>query len=226
MRECAVTIVRIPPNLRVKTGDKRDVEVTGSTVGEVLETLVATFPGLDGRVLQDGRPQPFVNVYLDGVDVETFEGLDTAVAPNSTLLLLPAMAGGSGEPRAQFDAIDPVTHLGLHVESVPAQLVAGQPVHWTFTVENRGVQSQTLAFTSAQQGEIVLEAGGAEAYRWSRGRLFASVVVEHELPPGSEWSFTLDDALSVEPGSYSLLATVSARPAPPPIRGAVSVRAT
>jgi molybdopterin synthase sulfur carrier subunit len=95
-----VTVVRIPPTLRVETGDRRDVEVAGSTVREVLETLVETFPGLDGRVLQDGRLQSFVNVYLDGADVETYDGLETAVSPDSTLLLLPAMAGGSFEPEA------------------------------------------------------------------------------------------------------------------------------
>ncbi len=92
-----VTVVRIPPILRAETGNRRDVDVAGSTVREVLETLVETFPGLDGRVLYEGRLQAFVNVYLDGADVETFDGLDTAVAPDSTLLLLPAMAGGSGE---------------------------------------------------------------------------------------------------------------------------------
>ena len=89
-----MTVVRIPPILRAETGDRRDVEVAGDTVREVLETLAKTFPGLDGRVLQDGRLQSFVNVYLDGTDVEVFDGLDTAVAPDSTLLLLPAMAGG------------------------------------------------------------------------------------------------------------------------------------
>ena len=38
---------------------------------------------------------PFVNVYLGGEDVRTLDGLDTAVADGQTLILLPAMAGGS-----------------------------------------------------------------------------------------------------------------------------------
>jgi hypothetical protein len=45
-------------------------------------------------VLQDGELQPFVSVYLDGTDVARIGGLDTPVAPASTLLLLPAMASG------------------------------------------------------------------------------------------------------------------------------------
>jgi sulfur-carrier protein len=35
-----------------------------------------------------------VNVYVGGEDVRTREGLDTAVTNGSTVILLPAMAGG------------------------------------------------------------------------------------------------------------------------------------
>lgn len=89
-----MTVVRIPPALRAETGERREVEVAGSSVREVLDTLVVTFPGLTGRVLQDGELQPFLNLYLDGTDVGALRGLDTAVAPASVLVLLPAMAGG------------------------------------------------------------------------------------------------------------------------------------
>ena len=36
----------------------------------------------------------FVNVYVDGEDVRTLDGLDTAVRDGATVILLPAMAGG------------------------------------------------------------------------------------------------------------------------------------
>jgi molybdopterin converting factor small subunit len=35
-----------------------------------------------------------VNVYVDGEDVRTRNGLDTPVRDGSTIILLPAMAGG------------------------------------------------------------------------------------------------------------------------------------
>lgn len=89
-----MTVVRIPPVFRTETGGQRDVDVSGATVRDVLETLVETFPGLEGRVLQDGTLQSFINVYLDGTDVDMFDGLDTLVERDATLLLLPAMAGG------------------------------------------------------------------------------------------------------------------------------------
>ena len=35
-----------------------------------------------------------MNVYVEGEDVRTREGLDTEVSDGSTVILLPAMAGG------------------------------------------------------------------------------------------------------------------------------------
>ena len=35
-----------------------------------------------------------MNVYVDGEDVRTLDGLETPVGDGSTVILLPAMAGG------------------------------------------------------------------------------------------------------------------------------------
>lgn len=86
-----MTRVRIPAVLRAEVGGRRDVDVSGATVGEVLNTLVETFPSLRERLLLDGAIQPFVNVYVDGEQVES---LATRVQTHSTIVLLPAMAGG------------------------------------------------------------------------------------------------------------------------------------
>jgi molybdopterin synthase sulfur carrier subunit len=64
------------------------VEAEGATVGELLEDLTSRFPGL-GTQLQ------YANVYLDGEDVRTLDGDDTPVGAGSTVILLPAMAGGA-----------------------------------------------------------------------------------------------------------------------------------
>jgi hypothetical protein len=96
-------------------------------------------------------------------------------------------------------------------------------VRWSFTVENRGAEPQTLRFASGQRGDVLLEAGGEERYRWSSGRLFAAVLSERTLPPGDEWSFALDDVLAVEPGTYSLTATVTAEPRLPVVRREIVV---
>jgi molybdopterin synthase sulfur carrier subunit len=89
-----VSIVRIPPTLREEAGGEREVLATGNTVREVLDDLAARFPALGSRILENGGVAPFVNVYVGGEDVRTREGLDTPVDEASTVILLPAMAGG------------------------------------------------------------------------------------------------------------------------------------
>jgi sulfur-carrier protein len=91
-----VTRVRIPPTLRDETAGAREVEVPGGTVRDVLDDLVGRYPALAGRLFEDGDVAPFVNVYVDGEDMRTREGLETAAPAGSTVILLPAMAGGRG----------------------------------------------------------------------------------------------------------------------------------
>ena len=50
--------------------------------------------GEDPLLIEDDDLAAFVNVYVEGEDVRTREGLETEVRPGSTVILLPAMAGG------------------------------------------------------------------------------------------------------------------------------------
>jgi len=89
-----MTQIRIPPVLRPEAAGNRTVDVEAGTVREALDQLVATYPALRYRVLEgDGVPS-FLNVFVDGDDVRLLGGLDTEVAAGSTILLLPAVAGG------------------------------------------------------------------------------------------------------------------------------------
>lgn len=92
-----MTMVRIPPTLRAEVGGARQVEASGETVRAVLDNLVEQHPALGRQIFADGDIAPFVNVYLGGEDVRTMEGLDTDVPAGATVILLPAMAGGSPE---------------------------------------------------------------------------------------------------------------------------------
>ena len=86
--------VRIPPTLRTETGGERQVPAAGDTVRELLDDLISRFPGLRSQLVEDEELAPFVNVYVEGEDVRMLEGLDTPVERGSTVILLPAMAGG------------------------------------------------------------------------------------------------------------------------------------
>ena len=86
--------VRIPPMLRTETGGAREVRAVGGTVGELLDDLMSRFPGLRPQLVDDDEIAPYVNVYVGGEDVRTLDGLETPVYDGSTVILLPAMAGG------------------------------------------------------------------------------------------------------------------------------------
>ena len=89
-----MSVVRVPPVLRPEAGGAKEVEASGSTVRELLEDLTARLPALGTRVFGEGEIRPFVNVYVDGEDVRTRDGLETPVRDGATVILLPAMAGG------------------------------------------------------------------------------------------------------------------------------------
>jgi sulfur-carrier protein len=86
--------VRIPPTLRAEVAGAREVEASGGTVRELLDDLLGRFPSLRGQLLEDEELAPFVNIYVEGEDVRTRDGLATPVDDGSTVILLPAMAGG------------------------------------------------------------------------------------------------------------------------------------
>jgi molybdopterin synthase sulfur carrier subunit len=86
--------VRIPPQLRAEVGGEREVPAHGGTVRELLDDLMDRFPALRSQLVEDDDIAPFVNVYVEGEDVRTLDGLDTSVDHGSTVILLPAMAGG------------------------------------------------------------------------------------------------------------------------------------
>ena len=95
-----MSLIRVPPVLRDEAGGAREVEAAGKTVRELLEDLSKRLPALGTRVYGDGEIRKFVNVYVDGEDVRTRDGLDTPVRDSSTVILLPAMAGGCSSPIA------------------------------------------------------------------------------------------------------------------------------
>ena len=85
-----MSTVRIPPTLRAETGGERQVSATGATVREVLDDLMSRFPGLRAQLVEDDEIAPFVNVYVEGEDVRTLDGMETPVQDGSTVILLPA----------------------------------------------------------------------------------------------------------------------------------------
>ena len=90
-----MTKIKIPPVLRENVAGARTVDASGGTVAEVLDDLFAQHPALRDRVTEDGELSSFINVYVNDRDVRYRDGLATALGPDDTIILLPAMAGGT-----------------------------------------------------------------------------------------------------------------------------------
>ena len=90
-----MSTVKFPAVLRANVGGAREVDAAGSTIGEVLDQLVGTFPSLrDQLFTEDGELNRFVNVYVNGQDVRYLDGTATPVDDRDEVRLFPAMAGG------------------------------------------------------------------------------------------------------------------------------------
>jgi sulfur-carrier protein len=98
-----MSVVRIPPTLRIDTGGEREVIAEGGNVRELLDDLMSRFPTLGGKL-------EYANVYVGGEDIRTRDGLETPVSEGDTVILLPAMAGGAllGEPPGSPRPLPPV----------------------------------------------------------------------------------------------------------------------
>ena len=87
--------VRVPTQLRSLTGGASEIEVDGTTVGEVLKALDAAHPGFQDRLFDEaGKLRRFVNVFVAEEDIRFLQGLDSPVAAGQTVSIVPAVAGG------------------------------------------------------------------------------------------------------------------------------------
>jgi sulfur-carrier protein len=87
--------VRIPTILRSYTGGAAEVSTQEGTLRDVIAGLDAEYPGLAGRILDEGgKLRRFVNVYVGDEDVRLAQGLDTRVPSGIQVSVIPAVAGG------------------------------------------------------------------------------------------------------------------------------------
>jgi MoaD family protein len=94
--------VRIPTILRTYTGGEKAVSGEGSTLADLIDDLESNHPGLKERLIDGTELRRFVNVYVNDEDVRFTGGLETKLDDGDEVVVLPAVAGGSGaSPVAQ-----------------------------------------------------------------------------------------------------------------------------
>jgi MoaD family protein len=86
--------VSIPTILRTHTGGEKRVTATGGTLKDVITDLESNYTGITERLLDDGKLQRFVNIYVNDEDVRFSGGLETEISDGDSVTILPAVAGG------------------------------------------------------------------------------------------------------------------------------------
>jgi molybdopterin synthase sulfur carrier subunit len=88
--------VRVPGALRQLTRGAAIVEVDGGTVGQALDALDKQYPGFRERLYDpQGQLRQFINIYRNDEDIRFGSGLQTPLAENDDLSIVPAVAGGT-----------------------------------------------------------------------------------------------------------------------------------
>ena len=90
-----MAVLRIPTPLRSYTGGQSEVTVSGLTVSAALAELTARHPAIKPHILkEDGELRPFVNLFRGEDNVNNLQGLQTPLAENDRLRIIPSIAGG------------------------------------------------------------------------------------------------------------------------------------
>ena len=129
-----------------------------------------------------------------------------------------APAGSAAAPRGTAAATPTPTPagrllVGLSAEDADGRRQAtfrkGAPVVLVLIVQNRGKAPARFSLPNAQLYDFWIEHEGREVWRWSAGRVFATVVTEVEIPIGETrvfretWPQTDAAGRQVAVGSYA-----------------------
>jgi len=87
--------VRIPTPMRKLTNDQELVQAAGANIGELIDDLEKSFPGIKERLCdQQGNVRRFVNIFLNDEDIRFLDDKGTALKEGDEVSIVPAIAGG------------------------------------------------------------------------------------------------------------------------------------
>jgi molybdopterin synthase sulfur carrier subunit len=93
-KDCMATVL-VPTPLRRLTGGQSKLDILGSDVGSLIQTVNQQYPGIAEKVLDgDGNVKRFINIFVNDNEIRTLQGLATPVGTDDKVSIVPAMAGG------------------------------------------------------------------------------------------------------------------------------------
>jgi hypothetical protein len=90
-----MAVVHFPRQFIRYTKQHKTHTIEGGCVSDILNNLIARFPGLVGPVFNEDRhPLPFVGLFVDGKPVISEHDRSRPLESNAQLILINAVAGG------------------------------------------------------------------------------------------------------------------------------------
>jgi len=88
--------VIIPTPLRKFVDNQAEVVAAGTNVQQSIEGVATQFPEIKPHLFDtDGNIRSFVRIYVGDEDIKALDDADTAVADDTVISIIPAIAGGS-----------------------------------------------------------------------------------------------------------------------------------
>ena len=88
--------IHIPTPLRQYVGKQASVDVSGTTVAEAMDALVAQHPELRKHLYtEDGKLRAFVNLYVNDEDIRYLQKEATTLKDGDNISIVPSIAGGA-----------------------------------------------------------------------------------------------------------------------------------
>ncbi len=120
--------IRIPTALRSYTDGQEQLEVGATTVAAALQELADRYPGLAPHLFDNsGELRPYVNLFINEVDIRTLGGSQTPIGTGDKLMILPSIAGGDGEPLKAVDHSAMQTSMAARLGLLLAAFIVDQP---------------------------------------------------------------------------------------------------
>lgn len=85
--------IKLFANLREAAGTS-SVEIPGDDIKELLDNLIANYPSLENMMLEDGKIRGYINILVNGDNIQHLEGLDTRVSDSDEIAMFPPVSGG------------------------------------------------------------------------------------------------------------------------------------
>ena len=91
--------VIIPTPLRKFTNNAARLTVQANSISEMIQGLTKDFPDLRKHLLDaNGKVPSFINIFVDDDDIRNLQQEQTVVKENTTVSIVPAIAGGAPSP--------------------------------------------------------------------------------------------------------------------------------